>query len=91
MVRNARGRITDTEMAEAVPPEHWKICTGPAQTVILCDTSAFHKGLKPTNGHRILLEFHYTSGKPAHSRTFLLNGLDRPSNLNAIQKQALIL
>jgi len=91
-VRNAKGRIDDPEMAEAIPPEQWRTCVGSAKTVILCDTGGFHRGLKPLTGHRLLLELHYTSSKPAYPRTFQLKGSAKTfSDLDAVQKHALLL
>lgn len=61
---NQRERISDAEMAAAVPPSAWQLCTGPAQTVVVADTRAFHKGLQPRRGHRRMIVLHYTSGNP---------------------------
>jgi hypothetical protein len=37
-------RLLDDELAAAVAPEDRVLCTGPAGTLILCDTSGFHRG-----------------------------------------------
>ena len=68
------GRVSDTEMAAGVSPSRWKVCTGPAGTVILADTIGYHKGLKPIRGHRVLLMLHYTSGKPRYPSSLSLRG-----------------
>jgi len=91
-VRNARARIDDQEMDAAIPSSQWRICEGPSGTVVLCDTGGFHRGLKPVDNHRVLLELHYTSGKPAYPRTFTLDTSSAALNgLDATQKQALLL
>ena len=82
--RAREGRTNDEEMASAVPPAHWKVCTGPAKTVVLADTTGFHKGLKPETKHRLLLVFHYTSGKPRNPRNFVLRG---PWDIKLEEKQ----
>jgi len=38
------GRVSDAEMEKEIPSSRWKACTGTAQTVILADTTGFHKG-----------------------------------------------
>lgn len=91
-VRNAKDRIGDQEMGGAISPEHWKICLGPCRTVVLCDTGGFHRGLKPVDSHRVLLELHYTSGTPAYPRTFSLEKSDAVfARFDAIQRYALLL
>lgn len=59
-----KGRLSDAELAERFPPESWRVCTGPAGTMILADTIGYHRGGKPTKGTRVLLTFTYTSGTP---------------------------
>jgi hypothetical protein len=44
-----------------VPESQILRCTGPAGTVILCDTSGFHKGGRCTRKHRFLLTATYAS------------------------------
>ncbi|MCB7128039.1 MAG: phytanoyl-CoA dioxygenase family protein [Candidatus Brocadiales bacterium] len=68
------GRVTDEDMAKAIPKEHWKVCTAPAKTVVVADTTAYHRGLKPVTGHRLLLQLQYTSGRPWWPRGFTLRG-----------------
>ena len=46
------------------PPDAWKVCTGPANTMILADTVGYHRGGKPTLGRRTLVTFTFTSGTP---------------------------
>ncbi len=62
------GRITDEEMAAAIPRDKWRACTGLAGTMVLADTIGFHRGGKPKQGERILVSFSYTSGTPMSRR-----------------------
>jgi hypothetical protein len=64
------GRVTDDEMRDAIPPEAWLACTGPAQTMILADTTGYHRGGKPARGNRVLLTYTYTSGTPFKNRKY---------------------
>ncbi|OAI54107.1 hypothetical protein AYO44_15410 [Planctomycetaceae bacterium SCGC AG-212-F19] len=66
-------RVTDAEMHAAIPAPLWRVCTAPAGTIILADTRGYHKGLQPTAGHRLLVMFHYTSGKPKHGRALVVS------------------
>jgi hypothetical protein len=62
-------RLTDETMASSLPPAEWRVCTGKAQTLILADTVGYHRGGKPTAGHRrILITFTYTSSTPITER-----------------------
>jgi hypothetical protein len=67
-----RKRILDEEMDPVLPPEKQMICTGPADTMILADTSGFHRGGKPRGKNRLMLAFAYTSAWPA-KRTLKLD------------------
>ena len=62
-------RIDDDRMRRFFPPERWKVCTGPAGTMIVADTVGFHRGGKPTTGTRLLITFTYTSGIPFVERS----------------------
>jgi Phytanoyl-CoA dioxygenase (PhyH) len=86
----APGRMDDTQMAGYAPAAGWTRCTGAPGTVILADTTGFHRGLKPQAQHRVLVSLHYTSGTPRYPRNFELRlapgaGLQ----LEAVQKYAL--
>ncbi len=54
-------RVDDERMRRFFSPERWRVCTGPAGTMILADTVGFHRGGKPTTGTRLLVTFTYTS------------------------------
>jgi hypothetical protein len=86
----APGRMDDTQMAGQVPAAGWTRCTGSPGTVILADTTGFHKGLKPQTQHRVMVSLHYTSGTPRYPRNFELRlapGAGR--QLEDVQKYAL--
>ncbi len=65
-------RLPDEQMQRLFPPESWRVCTGPAHTMILADTIGYHRGGKPTEGHRTLITFTYTSA---------LSFVDRPMRI----------
>ena len=71
-IKKKWGRVTDDEMVRLVPRERWKVYTGRKNTVIIADTCGFHRGLKPESGYRMLLMFHYTSGKPWYPSTLVI-------------------
>ena len=87
----APGRMTDDQMAASVPAAGWTRCTGSSATVILADTTGFHKGLKPQTQHRVLVSLHYTSGTPRYPRSFELREAAGagPRPLQDVQKYAL--
>lgn len=74
--RISGGRSTDEQMERVVPRGDWRICTGRAGDVILCDTCGYHKGLKPVSRDRLMLMFQYTSGSLSARvpRTFEFSG-----------------
>lgn len=57
-------RTQDDRMQEVFAPSQWKVCTGPAHTMILADTLGFHRGGRPSAGQRVLVTFTYTSRTP---------------------------
>jgi hypothetical protein len=57
-------RIPDESMLQVFPLTRWRVCTGPAQTMIMADTLGYHRGGRPTSGQRVLITFTYTSGTP---------------------------
>ena len=72
--RNAQGRSTDEQMARAIPASEWRVCTGAAGTVIVCDTCGYHKGLKPTCRDRLMLMVQYASGTPRYPAVLKISG-----------------
>lgn len=81
-------RIADESMRDVFPPTRWRVCTGPANTMILADTLGYHRGGKPTAGHRVLITFTYTSGTPIIDPPISVAG--RPAWISArIQEAAL--
>jgi hypothetical protein len=66
-------------MGDVIAPEAWLACTGSAQTMILADTTGYHRGGKPVTGDRILITFTYTSGTPFKNRKYSVRrGNSRP-------------
>lgn len=55
------GRITDTDVIDRVSKGAVRTITGPAGTVFLADTRAFHRGSVPTRGARLMFQLEYTS------------------------------
>jgi hypothetical protein len=66
--------VTDEDIDRLFPRSTWRICTGPAETMILADTLGFHRGGKPTGGIRLLVTFTYTSGTPLFKHAVRLKG-----------------
>lgn len=56
-----RKRVEDDEMNPILSPDLHRVCTGPADTMILADTVGYHRGGKPRSRNRVLLTFTYTS------------------------------
>ena len=54
-------RIPDNEIINSYPQEKIKEINGEAGTIIVGDTSCFHKGSPPTNSKRLILEFEYSN------------------------------
>jgi len=66
--------VADAQLSDAFPPATWRVCTGPANTMILADTVGYHRGGKPTRGTRLLVTFTYTSGTPMVQPSIWLKG-----------------
>ena len=64
----------DDEISRVFGPGTWRVCTGPAQTMILADTLGYHRGGKPSAGTRLLITFTYTSGTPLMQPPIWLEG-----------------
>jgi hypothetical protein len=80
-------RLSNDAMSLVFPPESWRVCTGPANTMILADTVGYHRGGKPTVGRRILITFTYTSGAPITERSLWVCGTPTWAS-SAIQRAA---
>jgi hypothetical protein len=85
---DAKKRIADDRMARVFAPETWRVCTGPANTMILADTLGFHCGGKPTDGRRLLITFTYTSATPITERSIGIEAVPMWASA-AIQRSAL--
>lgn len=86
--RRVKERLADDQIADVFPPGTWRICTGPAGTMILADTIGYHRGGKPRVGMRLLVTFTYTSGTPLVERAIRLKGQPAWISL-AIQRWAI--
>jgi len=80
-------RMADDRMTRFFAPERWRVCTGPANTMILADTVGYHRGGKPVVGRRVLITFTYTSGSPISSRDLWVREMPRWIG-SGIQKSA---
>jgi hypothetical protein len=59
------GPLTNQRMKEVVPFDQWKRVTGPAGTVVLCDTAkTFHHESMQTERERAVVMIGYTSQRP---------------------------
>ena len=85
--RTLKQRVPDDLMTRVFPSESWRVCTGPAHTMILADTVGFHRGGKPIEGRRILITLTYTSGAPMTHRTLWVRGTPTWAS-SAIQRAA---
>lgn len=83
------GRVSDYEMEKRIPTSKWKAHTGMARTVILADTTGFHKGGKCEVKPRLLLTYEYVSGASLYPREFHLHGWSNSVDIDSIQKDAL--
>ncbi|MBV8214533.1 MAG: hypothetical protein JOZ08_15070 [Verrucomicrobia bacterium] len=55
------GRISDEEMASFYSRDTWRTEKGPAGTLFIVDTVAFHKGLAPVAGERRICSLYYAN------------------------------
>ena len=72
--QKTKERLEDNQISNVFAPHAWRVCTGPANTMILADTVGYHRGGKPTSGQRILVTFTYTSGTPLADPALVLKG-----------------
>ena len=66
--------VADAQLSGGFPSTTWRVCTGPANTMILADTVGYHRGGKPMRGTRLLVTFTYTSGTPMVQPSIWLKG-----------------
>jgi hypothetical protein len=83
-----QGRVSDAQMREAIDSAKWKACLGRAGTVILADTTGFHKGGRCEKDSRLLLTFEYVSAASQYPREFSLRG-SQGEVLDGVQRDAL--
>lgn len=54
-------RMSDDAVGKVFPPALWKSMTGPKGCILLEDTRGLHKGTPVLKGHRLVLQFQYSS------------------------------
>jgi hypothetical protein len=80
---------TDEEMAAAAPAEDRATMTGPAGTMIFCDTSGFHRGGFAKTTPRVLSIWSYVSPAAAKGHRFEVDLEGREAELTAEARAAL--
>jgi hypothetical protein len=80
---------TDEEMASAAPAEERVTMTGPAGTMIFCDTSGFHRGGFAKAAPRVLSIWSYVSPAAAKGHRFEVDLEGREAELSADARAAL--
>ncbi|HEX4140201.1 MAG TPA: hypothetical protein VHY09_07620 [Candidatus Methylacidiphilales bacterium] len=83
---SSKNRFSDEEIVAPLSMADAQINTGPAGTMILCDTYGFHRGLKPEKD-RLMSLFQYVSRASKYPREFRVQG-EAPA-LQTAQQQAL--
>jgi hypothetical protein len=73
-LKDAR-RTEDERMERVFDRSEWRVCAGPARTMILADTLGFHRGGRPTSGQRVLATFTYTSRTPVVEHKLWVTGM----------------
>lgn len=58
---HGNARSEDDQMAKVVPEKDWIVCTVGAGTLVLCDTSGYHRGGLARDADRLALTFMYVS------------------------------
>lgn len=59
------GYVADQAIADIIPPEKWKTCTGLTGTVVIVDPRhVFHRAKPATTSDRVSITFGFTSRKP---------------------------
>jgi hypothetical protein len=61
LLKRGYARIPDEDLHKYYKEEDFKKISGEAGTMFAGDTKCWHKGLKPRNGDRLVLEFEYAS------------------------------
>jgi hypothetical protein len=79
----------EEEVAAAVPPEECVAMTGPAGTMIFCDTSGFHRGGFAKTTPRVLSIWSYVSPAAAKGHRFEVDLEGREAELTAEARAAL--
>jgi hypothetical protein len=54
-------RLSDTEITRAYPADDLIEVVGPRGTILAADTTGFHKGIPPVEGHRLMFQIEYAN------------------------------
>ena len=80
---------SESALMKIVPENQILRCTGPAGTVILCDTSGFHMGGRCTRKRRFLLTATYVSDAGFHHLRYRLKQQEQYAHLGPMAKYAI--
>ena len=73
-------RLDDERLESGYPPERFRRFTGPRGSLIIEDTSGFHKGNPVRSGHRLMLQLEYASSRygspPEHLTRAAMGNVD---------------
>ncbi len=76
-------------LIRSVPESRIVRCTGPAGTVVLCDTMGFHKGGRCARNHRLLLTATYTSDAALDFSRYRLEQPEQLAQLGPMARYAI--
>lgn len=89
-------RSSDQQMAEVVPADRWRQCTGPKGTIVFADTRGYHKGGMAREHDRIMYTCMFTSRasqskelfRPASSAKFFPKSREQSFALSSLRGSA---
>jgi hypothetical protein len=87
---DAKAKPTEEEMARAAPAEDRVTLTGPAGTLIFCDTGGFHRGGFAKTTPRVLTIWSYVSPAAAKGHRFEVDLEGREAELTPEARAALV-
>jgi hypothetical protein len=77
------------ELERRIPSSEWVVCAVPAGTLVLADTSSFHRGGRATGSRRVLSVVNYVPPGSPWQRSFELDRAATPATLSAAARRAL--
>ena len=72
--RRSSKRLDDARLESSYPPERFRRFAGPRGSLIIEDTSGFHKGNPVRTGHRLMLQLEYVSTRYGSPPGYLAPG-----------------